>query len=106
MSLRSELSLEDMLIIAGHLIVDEGDREDFVADSATAVSQARDTDGCLDFAVSADSLDPCRVNVFERWRSRQLLAAFRGSGPDDDLRGRIRKAEISEYAVGQPDISP
>ncbi len=91
--------LRDMLIVAGHLVVEEQDRDRYVADCAIAVSRARDADGCLDFAVSADSVDPCRVNVFERWRTPELLAAFRGDGPDDGTRRRILRANVSEYVV-------
>jgi quinol monooxygenase YgiN len=88
-----------MLIIAGHLIVDEQDRDRYVADCATAVALAREAEGCLDFAVSADPVDPSRVNVFERWRTREQLAAFRGDGPDDGTRRRIRHADVSEYVI-------
>lgn len=65
-----------------------------------AVAAAREADGCLDFAVSADPVEPRRVNVFERWRSRELLDAFRGHGPDDGIRSRILEANIAEYAIG------
>ena len=78
-----------MLIVAGHLIVAASDRDRYVADCAEAVAAARAADGCLDFAVSADAVDPRRVNVFERWETRALLDAFRGDGPDDGLRNRI-----------------
>ncbi|MFD4367041.1 putative quinol monooxygenase [Rhodococcus sp. NPDC058521] len=46
------------------------------------VELARRTPGCLDFSVGADSLDPRRVNVRERWTDRESLDAFRGSGHD------------------------
>jgi heme-degrading monooxygenase HmoA len=75
-----------MLVVAGYLIVDEEDRDRYVADCAAAVAAARQADGCLDFAVSADLIDPRRVNIFERWSSRELPGAFRGSGPDDATR--------------------
>lgn len=88
-----------MLIIAGHLTLQESDRDRYVADCAAAVAAARNADGCLDFAVSADAVDPSRVNVFERWRTRELLLAFRGDGPDDDLRSRILAADIAEYEI-------
>jgi quinol monooxygenase YgiN len=88
-----------MLIIAGHLIVDASDRVTYVADCAAAVAAARSAEGCLDFAVSADAVDPRRVNVFERWRTRESLEAFRGAGPDDDLAGRIRHLNVVEYEV-------
>jgi quinol monooxygenase YgiN len=88
-----------MLIIAGHLRVRESDRDRYVADCVDAVIAARAAEGCLDFTVSADAVDPGRVNVFERWRTREALVAFRGSGPDDDLRSRILNADIAEYTV-------
>jgi quinol monooxygenase YgiN len=88
-----------VLIVAGHLIVDAGDRDQYVDDCAAAVRMARAAEGCLDFAVSADPVDARRVNVFERWQSSEQLHAFRGSGPDDGIRGRIIEAAVSEYAV-------
>jgi quinol monooxygenase YgiN len=88
-----------MLIIAGHLIVAASDRDRYVADCAPAVAAARGADGCLDFAVSADVLDPMRVNAFERWQDRESLGAFRGDGPDDDIASRIVEVKICEYEV-------
>jgi quinol monooxygenase YgiN len=55
-----------MLIVAGQLIVDPADRDAFVAHCAAAVDQARHAPGCLDYALSPDTLDAARVNVFER----------------------------------------
>jgi quinol monooxygenase YgiN len=86
-----------MLIVAGHLKVRESDRDRYVADCAAAVAAARSADGCLDFAVSADPVDPSRVNIFERWQTRELLLAFRGQGPDDDTRSRILEADVAEF---------
>jgi quinol monooxygenase YgiN len=88
-----------MIIVAGYLEVRESDRDRYVADCAEAVAAARRTDGCLDFAVSADAVDPGRVNVFERWQTRELLLAFRGQGPGDDIRSRILHANVAEYDV-------
>ena len=88
-----------MLIIAGHLIVDPADRDRYVADCATAVKQARRAPGCLDFALTADPLDPARVNVYERWKSDAELANFRGSGPDAATQARIVGAEVHKYRI-------
>jgi quinol monooxygenase YgiN len=99
MSQRRNPGLDAMLIIAGHLRVRESDRDRYVADCAVAVAAARDAEGCLDFAVSADAVDPGRVNIFERWQTREDLQAFRGEGPDDDVRSRILAADIAEYTV-------
>jgi quinol monooxygenase YgiN len=99
MNTGGDAGLHYMLIVAGHLVVDSGDRDRYVEDCAPAVAAARQAAGCLDFAVSADSVDPRRVNVCECWRSPELLDAFRGSGPDDGIRDRILAANISQYTV-------
>jgi quinol monooxygenase YgiN len=91
--------LTNMLIVAGHLKVRESDRDRYVDDCAAAVFAARGAEGCLDFAVSADAVDPARVNIFERWQTRESLLRFRGQGPDDDMRSRILDADVAEYAI-------
>lgn len=87
---------------AGHLRVTPGSRDRFVARSLAAVIAARAVRGCLDFAVSADPVDPDRVNIFERWESEDALRAFRASGPNDDLFDDIVAASITEHTVGGP----
>jgi hypothetical protein len=71
--------------------------------SAGAVRLARQAPGCLDFAVSADPVDPTRVNVFERWARLQDLDAFRAASNDPDDEpvdfSRIRRFEIEQYNV-------
>lgn len=89
-----------MLIVAGHLVLDPADRDAHVAASAGAVLLAREADGCLDFAVSPDAVDPERVNVFERWSSPEKLRAFRDGAADDDAQvdfDRIRAFHVEEY---------
>jgi quinol monooxygenase YgiN len=88
-----------MIIVAGHLLLDESQRDRYVADCAAAVAAARGAQGCLDFAVFADSIDPRRVNVFERWSTRRQLRAFRGDGPDASMRSRIIEVNVAEYDV-------
>ena len=55
-----------MVIVAGHVTVDPEQREAHLAGSARIVEKARQADGCLDFAMTADLLDPGRLNLFER----------------------------------------
>jgi quinol monooxygenase YgiN len=91
-----------MLIVCGHLVLDPADRDAHVLASAAAVRLARHAPGCLDFAVSADPVDPARVNVFERWARPEDLDAFRASGDADDESAdfsRIRSFEVEQYAV-------
>ncbi|HKV18153.1 MAG TPA: antibiotic biosynthesis monooxygenase family protein [Mycobacterium sp.] len=88
-----------MLVVAGHLIVDRDGRDDYLAECTEVVERARSTPGCRDFAISADVLDPTRINIFERWDSREAVEAFRGDGPSDDQSAKIVSASVSEYDV-------
>ena len=88
-----------MLIVAGHLVVDPQDRDDYLSGCVEVVRQARRATGCLDFSISADLLEPGRINVFERWESQAAVDAFRGSGPSDDQGAAIQAGSVAEYDV-------
>jgi quinol monooxygenase YgiN len=88
-----------VLIVAGHVVVDPEHRDDYLKGCVEVVHQARRTAGCLDFALSADLLDPRRVNIFERWESVTAVKAFRGSGPGDEQGAAILAGAVVEYDV-------
>lgn len=94
-----------MLIIAGHLVVEPTGRDAYVAECAPIVEAVRAAAGCLDFSITADSVDPARVRIYERWESEDQLLAFRGSGPSSDQQAQILDADVKRYAisaVGEP----
>jgi quinol monooxygenase YgiN len=86
-----------MVIVCGYLIVD--DRADYLAGCGEVVAAARAAPGCLDFALSADLLDPSRINILERWVDPTALAAFRGDGTGEEQDRHIREARVNEYDV-------
>lgn len=88
-----------MIIVAGRIEIAPGRRDGFVLASSEAVVAAREAPGCLDFSVTADSVDPNRVNVLERWESAAELQAFRGEGPGEDLSADIVGADVSRYEI-------
>ncbi|MEE2033263.1 putative quinol monooxygenase [Rhodococcus chondri] len=88
-----------MVIVAGHLMVDPTAREEYLSGCETVVDQARGAPGCLDFVIAADLLDTGRINLFERWESRDAVEAFRGSGVDDEQGRMILRASVEEYDV-------
>lgn len=49
--------------------------------SMGVVQEARRAAGCLDFAITADLLDPGCVNLFERWATQAAVETLRRSGP-------------------------
>ena len=67
-----------MILVAGALFVDPAGREDYLGGCRVIVEQARRTEGCLDFALSPDLVDPRWINVYERWTDEQALMRFRG----------------------------
>ncbi len=88
-----------MVIVAGHLVVDPTQRDDYLSGCVDVVRQARRAPGCLDFSLSADIIDPGRINIFERWESQGAVEAFRGSGTSDEQGAAIVAAAVAEYDV-------
>ena len=66
-----------MLIIAGNVCVAPEDRDGWVEAHHEIVRLARAQPGCIDLSISADSVDPRRVNIFEQWESEEHLDAWR-----------------------------
>ena len=89
-----------MVIVAGHLIVDPARRDDYLSGCVDVVRAARGTEGCLDFALSADLVDAGRINILERWESQEAVEAFRGSGVDEEQGAAIVTASVAEYDIG------
>ena len=90
-----------MVIVAGHVVVDPDQRDDYLTGCVEVVRQAREAPGCLDFSLSADLLEPGRINIFERWESQAAVEAFRGSGTSNERGEMIVSAAVCEYDVGE-----
>lgn len=88
-----------MVIVAGHLLVAADRRSAYLEGCVAVVEQARAAPGCLDFSITADLLDPGRINVYERWESQADVEAFRGSGPSGDQQDAMLGASVAEYDV-------
>ena len=88
-----------MVIVAGPIFVDPAGRERYLAGCTEVVEQARRAQGCLDFAITADLIDPGRINIFERWKTQEAVRIFRGSGPGDEQSAAILAASVAEYDV-------
>lgn len=95
-----------MVIVAGHIIVEPQQRESYLAGCVSIVERARGTTGCLDVAITADLVDPGRVNIFERWESQAALEAFRGGppGPSSEQGAAMLSVSVAEYDIA--DVRP
>jgi len=93
-----------MLIIAGHSTVDAVDRDRYVTAHQDLIRRARLAPGCLDLAITADPLDPARVNVVERWESREHLDAWRAVARAPRSKIKPSTVDVMMYVVS--DVRP
>ena len=85
-----------MIIVAGYSLAKSVvNRDASVAAVAEMVGRARQQDGCIDMAISADSVDPTRSNIVEIWRDEAAWKAWRkvAKGP----RSRAKETHVSLY---------
>jgi quinol monooxygenase YgiN len=62
-----------MVIVQGVFRVNPSERERFLAQSADNMRASRADQGCLEYVLAADPLDPERVILSERWESTDDL---------------------------------
>jgi quinol monooxygenase YgiN len=88
------------IIVSGTLHVDPARRGAYLEARVPILAHARAAPGCLDFCLSADLLDTGRVNVYERWRSREDLLGYRaGDGPELDESIPVIAADVELHHV-------
>jgi quinol monooxygenase YgiN len=92
-----------IVIVQGVFSVDPNERDRFVEASVEAMRSSRQEDGCLEYVIAADPLDPERAVLSERWESmdhlQQHLARSRNTAQGVDSRPVPRSAEITLYEV-------
>jgi quinol monooxygenase YgiN len=88
-----------MIIVAGQILVKPDQREAYLQSCVEVVEQARNTPGCLDFAIAADLVTAGRINVFERWESAAAVRSFRGDGPSEEQQAEMVSASVAEFEV-------
>src|SRR5580698_4880651 len=66
---------DDVLIVAGTFTVDPDRRAEFLEGRAESIKASRLDHGCLQYAMSADAVDPAVVRLFEVWASPADLDA-------------------------------
>jgi quinol monooxygenase YgiN len=94
-----------MVIVAGHITVEPQQRDSYLVGRVSVVERARGAAGCLDFAITADLVDPGGVNVFERRESQAAVEAFRGGpSPSEEQAAAMLSASVAEYDIA--DVRP
>lgn len=88
-----------MIIVSGHLVVDPAERAAYLGECRQVIELARAAPGCVDFHLSADPIEPGRINVYEQWETVADVEAFRGSGPSGAQQTAIRDAAMFQHEV-------
>lgn len=90
------------VIVQGSFTLDAADRDRFVEGSVEGMRTSRQEEGCLEYVMAADPLDPERAILSERWASmdhlKEHLTQQRSAGRSGD-RPTPRGAEITVYEV-------
>ena len=93
-----------MPTIAGHTELDPHDRYEAVAVMRDPLTRTRAAPGRLDLAITADSVDPTRINNFERWESQEALDTARSNGPGFEQGEAMLSVSVAEYDIA--DVRP
>ncbi|WP_202077926.1 putative quinol monooxygenase [Caldalkalibacillus salinus] len=87
------------VIIAGWYTVDPSKRDEVVKAHEPLVKRARQSPGCLDLAITADPVDPARINNFEFWQSEEDLQSFRAiANPPKQITPMI-SVEVQKHEI-------
>lgn len=91
------------VIVQGAFSLDPNERDRFVEASVEGMRSSREEDGCLEYVMAADPLDPERAVLSERWESmghlQQHLARQRDTPRDAGTRPVPRDVEITLFEV-------
>jgi quinol monooxygenase YgiN len=89
-----------MIIVAGWVDVAPGERDRFLAERRDKTLLTRQEPGCITYTLSADSIDPGRVRVFECWEDQAAVDARQaGKSPAPATWVKAITKEITSYDV-------
>ncbi|MEO3891505.1 antibiotic biosynthesis monooxygenase family protein [Nonomuraea sp. B5E05] len=87
------------VIVAGKVFVDPEARDRCVEAHRGIVEAARDYPGCIDVAISADLVDPGRVNIFEHFESKEALDAWRSVAPRPTGDCELKDVQVFKHVI-------
>jgi quinol monooxygenase YgiN len=84
-----------MVIVQGAFAVKPDERDRFLEATTAGIRSSRAEEGCLEYVMAADPLDPGRVVLSERWESMEHL--------EQHLKGiGARRSESSSASDARP----
>jgi quinol monooxygenase YgiN len=96
-----------VVIVAGAFEVDPDRREEFISGRIPSMQRSRAEQGCLEYTLCADPIDPTRVLLIERWGSQGALdahlAALRSGATAEEV-VPPRSASIVVYDIASETV--
>lgn len=90
---------ERKVIVAGWVAVQPAKREAVVEGFKEMVQRARAFPGCLDFSMTADPIEPGRLNLFEFWESEKALKAWRARARPPKRAAKMLRVEVRKHLI-------
>ncbi len=94
-----------MLVIAGHITMDETKREEGIRAASKMMAATRQEAGCVSYTISADVDAPGRFHIFEEWESPEALDAHFAAPHMAEFQKAMGGFGIREMAVQRYEIS-
>jgi quinol monooxygenase YgiN len=88
-----------MLIIAGKVYVPTEQRAPYLEQFEAFIHDTRSEPGCLDLVITADPIEPGRINIFELWESKDQLDTFRAKAEPPETGIEITGDEVTLYEI-------
>jgi len=92
---------ETMVVVAGHCRFPAEHRDAALAGYRTLIEAARRAPGCVDLSITADPIDPERIDICEIWAGEVQLNAWRRKAPHPKVPRGVKATDLDvwEYVV-------
>lgn len=87
------------IVVAGFCTVDPSKRDQVLASFKDLILRARNATGCLDMAISADTVDPARINTFELWASQRDWNAWRKVAKSPRRVAKLTVVDVQKHEI-------
>lgn len=78
------------IIVTGHVIASEANREEMLRISLEHVHRSRGEPGCIEHGVYVDAENPLKLHFFERWADEAALGAHFALPASREFAKRLR----------------
>jgi len=94
-----------MLVIAGEIEIDPGNRDKAIAAALRMMEETRREAGCISYTFTGDFADPGRFRVFEEWESQAALDAHFASPHMAAFQAAVGGLGVKRVAIQRYEVS-